>query len=126
MTNPVIVDYNANKDIEDFSSKIGELIESKESFFVNVERGKQQTAVLVVEQAIEAAGLKCRVRTVNRGWAVAALTVFTLGAGAATAAAVGVHNLATINPDYEIIKGMFNSDIHVKYMKFSKPKGEIK
>lgn len=45
MTNPVIVDYNTNKDIEDFSSKIGELIESKESFFVNVERGKQQTAV---------------------------------------------------------------------------------
>jgi len=116
MTNPVIIDYNT-KDVEGFVSKIGDLIESRTSFFVNVERGKQQTAVLVVEQAIEAAGLKCRVRTANRGWAVAAITVFTLGIGAAAAAAVGVHDIATINPDYEIVKGMFDSDIKVTYMK---------
>ena len=116
MTNPVIIDYNT-KDVEGFVSKIGDLIESRKSFFVNVERGKQQTAVLVVEQAIEAAGLKCRVRTANRGWAVAAITVFTLGIGAAAAAAVGVHDIATINPDYEIVKGMFDSDIKVTYMK---------
>ena len=123
MNRPIIIDYNT-KDIEGFVTKIEQQIESKASFFVNVERGKQQTAVLVVEQAIEAAGLKCRVRTANRGWAIAAAAVFTLGVGATAAAAVGVHDLATINPDYEIIKEMFGSDIQVEYMKSSDPKSD--
>ena len=116
MDKPVIIDYNT-KDVEGFIAKIDHLIESRSSFFVNVEKGKQQTAVLALERAIESAGLKCRVRTANRGWAIAATTVFTLGVGATAAAAVAVHDLATINPDYEIIKGMFDSDIQVEYMK---------
>lgn len=119
MDKPIIVDYNT-KDVEGFVAKIDPLIASKSSFLVNVEKGKQQTAALALERAIEAAGLKCRVRTANRGWAVAALTVLTLGVGAAAAAAVGVHDIATINPDYEIIKGMFDSDIQVEYMKSAK------
>ena len=121
MNSPIIIDYNT-KGVEGFIAKIEQLIESRSSFFVNVERGKQQTAALALERAIEAAGLKCRVRTANRGWAVAALTVFTLGVGATAAAAVGVHDLVTINPDYEIIKGMFDSDIQVEYMKSVKTK----
>lgn len=125
MNKPIIIDYNA-KGVEGFIAKIDQLIESKSSFFVNVERGKQQTATLALEQAIEAAGLKCRVRTANRGWAIAALTVFTLGTGATAAAAVGIHDLATINPDYEIIKEMFGSDIQVEYMKSTAKKPNAK
>ncbi|MBO7684256.1 MAG: hypothetical protein J6T51_05990 [Kiritimatiellae bacterium] len=123
MNKPIILDYNT-KDVEGFAAKIDRLIESKSSFFVNVERGKQQTAVLAIERAIEASGLKCRVRTANRGWAVVALTACTMGIGATAVAAVCVHDLATINPDYEIIKEMFGSDIQVEYMKSAKMKSD--
>ena len=106
------------KDWEDFSGKVPELISAKESFSVaGVPSGKQSTAVEIVERAIESAGMKCRVRTENRGWAIGALSVLTLGAAAAAAAAVGAHNLATSNPDYEIVKEMIGSDIQVEYKK---------
>jgi len=115
MDDLIVINYNTN--VDDFITRIKELIETKTSFLVNVEMGKQQTAVLVIERIIESAGLKCRVRTANRGWAVGAITLFTLGVGAVAAAAVGAHDLATINPDYEIVKEMFGSGIRVEYMK---------
>lgn len=105
------------KDWESFGQSVSNLIAQKASFAVmNVPTGKQSTAVEVVERTIESVGMKCRVRTANRGWAVGALTVLTLGGAAAAAAAVEVHNLATINPNYEIIKEMFGSNIQVEYM----------
>ena len=105
------------RDWENLCEKVSELIAAKESFGVaGVPSGKQSTAVEIVERAIESAGMKCRVRTENRGWAIGALSVLTLGAAAAAAAAVGVHNLATKDPDYEIVKEMFGSDIQVNYM----------
>lgn len=105
------------KDWESFGQTVSDLISQKASFAVmNVPKGKQSTATEVVERTIESAGMKCRVRTANRGWAVGALSVLTLGGAAAAAAAVGVHNLATINPDYEVIKEMFGSDIQVEYI----------
>ena len=70
----------------------------------------------MVERTIESDGMKCRVRTANRGWAIGALSVLTLGAAATAAAAVGVHNLVTKDPDYEIVKEMFGSDIQVEYV----------
>ena len=105
------------KDWESLCEKVSEFIAAKESFGVaGVPTGKQSTAVEIVERAIETAGMKCRVRTANRGWAIGALSVFTLGTAAAAAAAVGVHNLATSNPNYEIVKEMFGSDIQVEYI----------
>ena len=105
------------KDWESFGQTVSDFISRKESFaVVSVPKGKQSMATQIVEQTIESAGLKCRIRTANRGWAVGALTVLTLGGAAAAAAAVGVHNLATINPDYEVIKQMFGSDIQVEYI----------
>ena len=98
-------------------SKVVTLIAEKSSFaVVNIPSGKQSLAVEMVERAIESTGMKCRVRTANRGLAVGALSVLTLGAAAAAAAAVGVHNLATKDPDYEIVKEMFGADIQVEYV----------
>ena len=113
------------KDWESFGQQVRNMIAQKESFAVmNVPTGKQSTAVEVVERTIESVGMKCRVRTANRGWAVGALTVLTLGGAAAAAVAVGVHDLVTINPNYEIIKEMFGSDIQVEYMKSSELKSD--
>ena len=105
------------KDWEVFGSTIAELISNKSSFaIVGIPSGKQSLAVEMVERAIESRGMKCRVRTANRGWAVGALTALTFGGAAIAAAAVGAHNLATKDPDYEIVKEMFGSDIQVEYV----------
>ncbi|MDO5319327.1 MAG: hypothetical protein Q4G65_11920 [bacterium] len=71
----------------------------------------------IIEKAIEDAGLSCRVRMANRGWAVAALSFATLGTGAVAAAAIAGHDLATINPDYEVIKEMVGSNVAAVYQK---------
>ena len=106
------------KNWETFGTTITELISNKSSFaIVGIPFGKQSLAVDMVEHAIEEKGMKCRVRTANRGWAVGALTALTLGGAAVAAAAVGAHNLATKDPDYEIVKKMFGADIQVEYVK---------
>jgi hypothetical protein len=109
-----VVTFNGWESLE---SRVATLIAEKSSFaVVNVPSGKQSLAVEMVERAIESIGMKCRVRTANRGWAIGALSVLTLGTAAVAAAAVGVHNLATKDPDYEIVKEMFGSDFSVNYM----------
>jgi hypothetical protein len=109
-----VVTFNGWESLE---SRVATLIAEKSSFaVVNVPSGKQSLAVEMVERAIESIGMKCRVRTANRGWAIGALSVLTLGTAAVAAAAVGVHNLATKDPDYEIVKEMFGSDIQVNYV----------
>ena len=95
---------------------IEELLRAHASFRVaNV--NSQSNAVKDIEKAIEEQGMTCRVRTNHRGKAVAALSLLTLGGAAVGAAAIGAHNLATRDPDYEIIKDMFGNDISVSYMK---------
>ena len=109
-----VVTFNGWESLE---AKVTTLIAEKSSFaIVDVPSGKQSLAVEMVERAIESTGMKCRVRTANRGWAIGALSVLTLGTAAAAAAALGVHNLATKDPDYEIVKEMFGSDIQVEYV----------
>ena len=111
-----IIDWS--KDIEALPSKIATLIQAKKSFKVlNVHSGQQATGVELVECAIEAAGLTCRVRTENRGWLVAGLAAAVPVAGAVAAASIVGHNLSTKDPDYEVLKEMVGSDIAVNYMK---------
>ena len=102
------------KDWEDFSGKVPELISAKESFSVaGVPSGKQSTAVEIVERAIESIGMKCRVRTANRGWAIGALSVFTLGT-AAVAAAAADGDLVIGGFDRQIAEGdaaVFHADL---------------
>ena len=111
-----IIDWS--KDVESLPSKIAAMIQKKKSFKVlNVASGQQSTAVELVERAIEAAGLTCRVRTENRGWLAAGLAVAVPVVGAAAAAAIASHNLSTKDPDYEVLKEMLGSDLAVNYMK---------
>ena len=107
-----VVTFNGWESLE---AKVTTLIAEKSSFaVVDVPSGKQSLAVEMIERVIESTGMKCRVRTANRGWAIGALTALTLGGAAVAAAAVGAHNLATKDPDYEIVKEMFGSDIQVE------------
>ncbi len=111
-----IIDWS--KDRGTFPSKIAALIQEKKSFKVlNVVSGHQSIAVELVEHAIEAAGLTCRVRTENRGWLAAGLAVVAPVVGATAAAAIAGHNLSIKDPDYEVVKEMVGSDIAVIYMK---------
>ena len=110
------VDYE--NDIERMEERIEKLVQKHESFdVVNVKRGKQGLVVGIVESAIESYDMKCRVRMQNRGFAAAGLTCVTLGWGAAVFGAMVAHDIATRNPDYEVLKEMFGSDVHVKYCK---------
>ena len=62
--------------------------------------------------------LSCRVYTEYRSSAVAgSLWSPTVILGAVSAVAIGVHNLATWNPDYEIGKNYVKRTISVRYKK---------
>ena len=111
-----LVSYNLKR--EEMQSRIENLIRNHDSFeVVDVEMGKQGTVVDVIERTIENLGMECRVRTNGRGIAAAALAPFTFGASLAAGAAIAAHNLSTNDPDYEIIKEMFGSDVRVIYFK---------
>lgn len=111
-----MIDYASG--IESVQRKVRNCISGLESFgVVNVSFGRQSQVVDLIEREIESAGLECRVRTANRGWAVAALSVATLGGAAVAGAAVAAHDLATKDPDYEVVKEMFGSDVAVEYQK---------
>lgn len=89
-----------------------------ESFeVVDVKSFKQSTVVDVIERSVEHLGMTCRVRTRGRGVVAAALAIPTLGGSVAAGAAIAVHNLATKDPDYEIVKDMIGSDVRVIYFK---------
>ncbi len=105
-------------DRESMEKRIDELIRCHQSFeVVDVKWGKQGTVVDIVERTIEANGMTCRVRTNGRGIAAAALAIPTLGGSLAAGGAIAVHNIATRNPDYEVIKEMFGADVRVIYYK---------
>lgn len=111
-----LVSYGLQR--EELESRIESLIREHKSFeVVDVKMWKQSTVVNIIERAIEANGMKCRVRTNGRGFVAAALAIPTLGASAVAATAIAAHNLATVNPDYEIIKEMIGSDVRVIYFK---------
>jgi hypothetical protein len=93
------------------------LVEARESFnIVNVKSGKQSFVADIVEKTIEGEGLKCRVRTAGREWVAAGATVASLGVGVLAMAAIAGHDIATQNPDYEIVKEMIGSDMSVVYV----------
>lgn len=111
-----MIDYGNG--IETVQYMVRDCVENRASFsVVNVGFGKQSQIVDLIEREIESAGLACRVRTANRGWAVAAMTVATLGGAAVAGAAIAAHDMATKDPDYEVIKEMLGSDVAVEYQK---------
>lgn len=99
--------------------KLKELIFYRESFDIANVNDISET-VKKVEHAIEhqEKTLTCRVYTEYRSGAVAgSLWSPTAVLGAVSAVAIGVHNLATWNPDYEIGKNYVKRTISVRYKK---------
>lgn len=69
-----------------------------------------------MEQAIESIGLTCRVYTEYRATAMTGSLIptgVTQVIGLVSAIGIGVHNLATFDPDYEIAKNKINRSVAV-------------
>jgi hypothetical protein len=101
------------------TEKLVELIKDKKSFQV-VAVKDISFVVNKVEGEIEKQDLRCRVCTEYRSASIAGIAVptgITQLVGAASAIGIGIHNLATINPDYEIGKNQFNGTVTVIYKK---------
>jgi len=98
--------------------KIDAMGMQRESFMV-VAVSNISSVVQRVEGRLEKQGYKCRVITEYRSATMAAALIPSPAAvaGAAAAVGIGVHNLVTFNPDYEIGKNKFNGTVTVKYMK---------
>lgn len=97
--------------------KINELISSCESFVLeNIARTNMSEAIAAIEKKIESKGMKCRVYTKGRSAALVGELAVPL-VGWAAAAAMGIHNLATWNPDYEIAKNMITGTLTIEYKK---------
>lgn len=99
--------------------QLEKLIRQKKSFEVVGATGNILEAVKVVETAIESQGLSCRIYTKGR-IASAGATVFggvTSVLGIASAVGIAAHNLATYDPDYEILKHLVDNKLSVVYQR---------
>ena len=91
-------------------AKVCNLVMQKKSFkVVGFKAGDMGKVVKNVESAIEELGLKVRVYTHGRHIAAAAT-------GPLGVAALAVHNLATINPDYEIAKCLSTNELIIEFV----------
>ncbi|UAB73830.1 hypothetical protein INR79_22050 [Vibrio sp. SCSIO 43132] len=113
------IDIKRFKADELTKEKISELVEAKDSFQVVAVRDIS-FVVNKIEGEIEKQNLSCRVYTEYRSAAMGGMVIptgVTQVAGIFTAIGVGIHNLATYNPDYEIAKNKFNSTLTVIYQR---------
>ena len=97
-------------------ANLDNLTSARDSFVIT---GVPDFSILIaqIERAIEEKGMKCRVYTENRSLAIAAAAIptgITQLAGAASALGIGIHNLVTFNPDYEIARNITASKITIK------------
>lgn len=74
---------------------------------------KPKAAVELLSMVADKCGLKCRVRTANRGWFVLALLILAFPLGLAALLFVLLHNIATANADIVIVKKLFGKEILV-------------
>lgn len=96
---------------------LSKLIYERKSFVIENVSDVSET-VKRVEHEIEKTKLSCRVYTEYRITALAgSLWSPTVILGVASAVAIGVHNLSTWNPDYEIGKNYIKRRLSVKYKK---------
>lgn len=101
------------------TTRLSQLINSKESFEVVGLGGKLLEAIRLVENKIESTGMTCRVYTAGRiGLAAGTVMGGVTGAlGLLSATGIAMHNLMTFNPDYEIEKYPTYNRIVVRYKK---------
>lgn len=91
-------------------------IQNHEDFEIGGCQKRMSEAVLFVEREIGSEGMTSRVYT--KGRAAALLVSIALPAvGIATTAALSAHNLATLNPDYEVLKRPIDGAIRLIYVK---------
>jgi len=101
------------------TEKLAELIGGKRSFEVVTVRDIS-TVVHKIESEIEKQDLRCRVYTEYRSASMGGMIIptgVTQLAGVASAVGIGLHNLVTINPDYEISKNAITSTVKAIYQK---------
>lgn len=96
---------------------IGGFVDARASFQV-VAVTNLSSVVNSIEGQIEKRSLKCRIFTEGRKALIGA-SFFgpTAIGGVAATAAIAVHNLATLNPDYEIGKNKLMGTVTVTYKK---------
>ena len=91
-------------------------IKNHENFEIGGCQNRMSEAVLFAERAIGAEGMTSRVYTKGRakslflGLALPAVAV-------ATSVSIVAHNLATLNPDYEVLKRQLNGSLRLLYVK---------
>ena len=101
---------------EELSNTVQEKIANRESFLVYQIDSMKET-IRELERAIEDGGLSCRVYTKGRiASAGAAIFSGITGAiGVASIVGMAAHNLATLNPDYELAKNYVDKTIAVSF-----------
>lgn len=91
-------------------------VKNHENFEIGGCQGRMSEAVLFVERTIGSEGMTSRIYT--KGRATALLIGIALPAvGVATTAALAAHKLATINPDYEVVKRPIDGVVGLIYVK---------
>lgn len=107
------------KDLSD--SQVENLLREKKSFEIEkIGSGNVSNTVATLEKLIESMDMKCRVYTIGRKAIMAAAVTpnpVTFLAGVASSIAIGAHNVATWNPDYEIGKYITKDRLLVEYKK---------
>lgn len=87
--------------------ELSKLVDCRSSFVLK-DIKTMDSVLAKVEKVIELKGLSCRIFSSNRSWLMAAGIIpigITQVIGAWSTVVIGIHNLFTINPDYEIEKG---------------------
>ncbi|CAA7617368.1 hypothetical protein [Magnetospirillum sp. SS-4] len=91
-------------------------IRNRETFEVGGCHGRMSDAVLFVERAIGGEGMSSR--TFTKGRAAALIPALAVpGMALAAAAGMAAQNLATLNPDYEIMKRPVDKALRLSYVK---------
>lgn len=80
----------------------------------DIDRKNMSEVVETVEKMIESMGMSCRIYTKGRSAALIAVPVVGLSYAIA---ALGIHNLATWNPDYELAKNLITGTLTITYKK---------
>lgn len=97
--------------------RLEQLIKSRESFVV-VGITRMDHTVEFIEKTIERQRLSVRVYTENRSVGILAAAIptgITQAVGVVTAIGIGIHNLATFNPHYELGKNLLKYTLSVTF-----------
>jgi hypothetical protein len=104
----------------DEKDRIVAAIHNRQSFKVVGCGGRMSVAVQLMERAIEAEGLTCRIFSSGRKAAMAGMLIptgVTQFLCAISAVGMAAHNLATYNPDYEIEKHPIDNYLLITFKK---------